>query len=343
MRYAAAIFVVSSLLATPSPAQPAAEPSPKERMRAVMGALLQADGPRARAEIDALPETIDDAKLAATRTCVRGRLAPFAADATEEAQGFARDVLATYRAYWRLAVAHPDWRGQAESDLAAALARLLAVPAGTGIEAIEPLLQARLRAEGYHLINGVTGRLRDLILWRSEERRLFRVSLPEGVETTPVFLLDDFASRGWSFYMTCGVASTGGWAKPEALYAIVPGYESLEGEDFRVNFLTHETQHFADRRDYPGITSWELEYRAKLAELATAETTLAKTLAQFLANVGDDPEEAHSYANGRVVEAIRRALRLSAAAELKQVPAARIHAVAVKLLKADSRERRASH
>ncbi|MGN1074386.1 MAG: hypothetical protein ACI4QB_05280, partial [Eubacteriales bacterium] len=41
----------------------------------------------------------------------------------------------------------------------------------------------------------------------------------------------------------------------------------FESERFLVSLLKHEAQHAADMKRFPGITSPELEYRAKLVEL----------------------------------------------------------------------------
>jgi hypothetical protein len=52
----------------------------------------------------------------------------------------------------------------------------------------------------------------------------------------------------------------------------------------------------------------ELEYRAKLVELAQANTTRARVLRKSSEDQGDDPASPHAYANKRVLAALRRRL-----------------------------------
>ena len=56
---------------------------------------------------------------------------------------------------------------------------------------------------------------------------------------------------------------------------------SLDGEEFQVTFLGHETQHFADLDALSPMPQWELEYRAKLVELAKARLDARQGPAQI--------------------------------------------------------------
>jgi hypothetical protein len=152
-------------------------------------------------------------------------------------------------------------------------------------------------------------------------------------------LLDDFSSLGWSDFATCHRRGTGGWATTDALFAVRPRYTNLDGEVFRVTFLGHETQHFADYARFPGLASWELEYRAKLTELALADETRASVLRKFTEDQGDDPQSPHAYANKRVLAALRQRLALPADAPLDGVDVSTLQAVASDELREDSRRR----
>jgi hypothetical protein len=118
----------------------------------------------------------------------------------------------------------------------------------------------------------------------------------------------------------------------------------LESENFRISYLTHEAQHFADNHRFPGIERQdELEYRAKLAELALARETVYQLLDAFAGNVSDDPGVPHSYANGRVARGL--AARLfpdSAAPTWSEAPVERINAAARELLREDTERLAAS-
>ena len=103
---------------------------------------------------------------------------------------------------------------------------------------------------------------------------------------------------------------------------------------------SHETQHLADRRTFPGLDAWQLEYRAKLTEeLALARSTRKDLLESFGANQGDDPGVPHPYANRRVLADLRAQLGSSAGADLGTVPEGALQAAARAVLRADTQQR----
>ncbi|HEY0502857.1 MAG TPA: hypothetical protein VGD42_05100, partial [Lysobacter sp.] len=217
---------------------------------------------------------------------------------------FVRDVLGDYQDYWWHAMKAPARRADLEATLLATLRKRIGADAAGAkdMDALEPILQGQLLAHGYRAQLGRTMPLRELMMWRRQETRPYKVELPEGPYTVKVELLDDWVSRGWTSYGRCERGSAGGWATAEALYAVVPSYtEGLDSEAFRVVFLGHETQHFADQNAFPGLASWELEYRAKLVELAQAREVSAKRLGSMISAQSDDIDSPHTYANKRVV------------------------------------------
>ena len=100
------------------------------------------------------------------------------------------------------------------------------------------------------------------------------------------------------------MARTGGWAKPDALYAVRASYD-LASEEFYVSYLAHEGQHFADYARYPMLEQPELEYRAKLTEIALSTTTTATLLANFASLGGDSRDSPHAFAARRVTIALQ--------------------------------------
>lgn len=254
---------------------------------------------------------------------------------------FASRALTLYRAYWQASLADPARRAEAEARLLTALAALLDRPSLAAMDEAETLLEARLAQGGFHALEGKTGQLRELMLWTKQTESTERVALPEETNATRVVYLDDFVSQGWSNYFTCERSGTGGWTKPDGLFVIVPSYDSLTDENFRVNFLAHESQHYADHRRFPDLKPWELEYRAKLVEVAYAVQTRGRVLSGFANNQGDDPADAHSYANKRVLAALRSRLGLAPDADLSTAPPAALQAAAIAELKADSARRAA--
>ena len=255
------------------------------------------------------------------------------------AGGISDRALAIYRGYWHAAMADPEARDAAERRLATELRQLLGAPAGTDMDALEPLLAEALKKEGYYSLQGQTGLLRELMIWSKQDSKLMQVALPEQQQNVKIILLDGFKSLGWSEYATCGRASTGGWTTDDALLAVVPRYESLDGEEFRVSFLGHEAQHFADKARFKDLKSWELEYRAKLTELAQANTTRAKVLGKFIQDQGDNPASQHSYANRQVLAGLVSRLGVASAEALQAVDLSQLQSAALAMLREDTARR----
>jgi hypothetical protein len=207
------------------------------------GAALHADARRARQ----LLQGVDSASLSAKDrqfvTCLRQRFGS-ATPKTGNPHSFVDRALAIYQFYWHAALMKPDTRGEQEERLDASLRRLLKAPKSTNLDG---LLKRRLDWQGVHSLEGRTGFLRELMVWGSQKEVDTEVALPEGKFRVRVFYLDGFKSFGWSYYATCGRSSTGGWTTAQGLYVVVPRYDSLDGEEFKVSFLGHEAQHFADK------------------------------------------------------------------------------------------------
>jgi hypothetical protein len=317
----------------------AAAPDPSQQFSEAMGAALQANEVKALAALEGADMSSLPARNLIAATCMRERFAPNSRPAMAASDSLTDRALAIYRDYWHTAMSHPERRADEEKRLEGEVRQLLGAPKGTDLDALEPMLADALKKEGVHSLQGRTGLLRELMVWSKQDERLMQVALPEGRFDVKVVLLDDFKSFGWGHYATCGRASTGGWATDKALFAVVPKYSSLDGEEFRVTFLGHETQHFADKANFKGLESWELEYRAKLTELAQADATRTRVLEKFVADQGDDPASPHSYANRKVLADMVQKLALASAKELASADAERVRSTAVELLREDSGRR----
>lgn len=268
---------------------------------------------------------------------------PYLAIGVDDA--FARDVLHAYQRYWWQALYEPASRPGAEAQLGQRLADLLGEAAPRGEAAFDAMLDRlgnALRERGFHVQQGRTLPLYDLLLWRTREEREFRVALPEGTEQpVRVYLLDGFVSRGWGSYARCDRGGAAGWAKPEGLYAVRERYPDLDAERFRVSFLGHEAQHFADMKRWPEMEPWVLEYRAKLVELALADETAQATLQRFHESQDDSPDHPHPYANRQVIAAVDAQLGggMGASPDLRQVDGASLRSAARAVLIDDTRKR----
>jgi len=254
-------------------------------------------------------------------------------------------VLSAYRRYWTRVMLGTDSAAAGERELASTLATMVTLPAGAGaapnMETLEPLLTAKLETRGYHALFGVTAPLREFMLWRKQTDETYDIDLPAGSEAVHVTMMDDFVSLGWLGYAICDFHHTGGWATPERLFAVRSAYD-LDAESFKVSYLAHEGQHFSDYRRFPTLTQPDLEYRAKLVEIAKARSSLYDLLAAFVANGADSRDQPHPWADRQVVN--RLAARLldgapASAEAFRRLPAERINATAKELLEQDTARR----
>jgi hypothetical protein len=324
----------------PTRAQEASSDRARHAIVAANGRALQGDLPSALRLLRALPPSGLAGGDAAYRACMIKRF-------SEEADGslptdlppIVARALGIYRAYWRAGFLHPAERETEAERLRRNLARLLGFPATEEMGTLEAALALRLTDAGFHSLMGRTPPFRELMLWKEQRRELKVIPLPEAAHEVPVVFLDEFVSLGWSNYATCGRSSTGGWVRPDGIYAVVPGWPDLQGERFQVSFLGHEAQHFADRAKFPGIGDWELEYRAKFTELALARDSLGRLLGAFGANQADDPALPHPYANRLVLGALRARLGRGPSDPLTQVPVPLLNRAAELELRADTKRR----
>ncbi|HSI56950.1 MAG TPA: hypothetical protein VLA16_05300 [Ideonella sp.] len=310
---ALALLPAACQAATPATTAPASSPVAVQALAQADSAMLQGDARAALAALAGVAAREFRGKDASERACLIERFdrATPPTLSTPVHDAFTGQLIEIYRAYWWRALRAP---GEREAEDAGLLQRLRSLLGGSASEApdfdaLAPALTARLQAAGYHALPaGRTPPLQELMIWRQQDSRDVTVLLPESVQPVRLVLLDDFVERGWSHYARCGHGSSAGWATPEGLYAVRPAYGDLEGERFRVSLLGHEAQHFADYLRFPGLASWELEYRAKLTELALAETTQDHLLSRFGAAQSDDLDSPHTYANRRVLRALAERL-----------------------------------
>lgn len=337
-------WLVGASLVIGAPAVVAKESSAeaKHAISAATGQALQGKIRPALAELRSVPPAAFGEKDRAIRDCMIGR---FEANSQErparKIEPLTDRALHLYRSYWQFSLLEPETASLHEERLIGGLRALLGLPTDTTLAQVEAELKQRLAAEGHHVLMGRTPPLMEFIVWASESSEMRQVQLPEGRHSIRVKVLDDFASLGWSAYATCNRNFTGGWVKPDGIYAVRPGWKDLAAENFQVSFLAHETQHFADKKRFGELESWELEYRAKLAELALANVTLPRIVSAFTSNQGSSPLVPHSFANRIVLSWLVGELGLGGPAALAEVPSDVMRRTAKRLLVRDSEARTA--
>lgn len=279
-----------------------------------------------------------------TRDLLEPRLGPDVPDA------WLRDALMAYLRYFARVFELEKAREEAESALAgelnAATRREASGDDDADITAAEAELARGFAQRGYRFLGGRTPPYLGAYIWSRTEDRRFSVMLPRGApEDVTVHFCHDFLIRGWLHWQTYGSQGAGGWYQQDnpdwadGLYCVAERYpEPLEeNRSFQVSLLGHEAQHVADHRAFPGLSSAELEYRAKLVELIGFET-VDDRLTFFLTDAADDPEQPHPYAAHLIVTRLSERLFNDAAGDhdWAAIPYAAIQREAQALLDEDT-------
>lgn len=160
-------------------------------------------------------------------------------------------------------------------------------------------LQELFRDKGYCSQFGKTQGFFGPYVWKETVPTVYKVELPGGTAEYKVNILKGFVFRSWMDYLTFGRFGTGGWASPDGTINCIEKAYDFNSEKFLVSLLKHEAQHTIDMKSYPGITTEELEYRAKLVELHYSNNLAL--LDKFLAEASDErPNDSHALASFRV-------------------------------------------
>lgn len=180
---------------------------------------------------------------------------------------------------------------------------------------VAAFLTKRLKDQGYFAqIGGVSPHL-NLMIWRTEKTKTYRVDLGNGhIQKVDVVLMSGFESLGWAAYATFDKLYIGGWVGENLLYCVSSAYD-LKSENFKVSFLAHEARHFADKKDFPKLKSVDLEYRAKLNELMLADKSFESLFRKFLLEQKENPNNPHSYASFQIIRNLSKKLSKSISLE----------------------------
>ena len=221
-----------------------------------------------------------------------------------------RGAASLYQDYWRDALLSPNDITEYEAALSVGLVALLRNHNSTNQtpNTDNTFLQliAAFEDRGYFLLLGRTAPLLEFIVWQKTEVISYDVELTDMVQPVTVNFLDNFVSRGWINFATIGEDGTGGWANSDGLFAI--GNYDRDSERFLVSYLKHEGRHFADYTIFPNISGGDLEYRAKLTELAFADGELQHLLRSFTALSEKASNAPHPLANWHVINDLSGAL-----------------------------------
>jgi len=257
---------------------------------------------------------------------------------TAHGEGLAEGVARAWRRYWRRNLLREADESRALAELGEALSRLLETHGYAAPSQPDPatLTREALARDGYRQSLSAAPPWLDLFAWKSQQSATYRVELTDVAVPVEVVFMDDFLVQGWKDHASLGLASTTGWVEDGRLYCVGWTYDP-NSENFRVSYLKHEARHLVDLKRYPGMDSTELEYRAKLTELAFAQAGMERIWNDFRAKAADNPESAHAMANWRITRDVARVMggRVTADSPGRDLAAEsrRVHRVARRLLR----------
>jgi hypothetical protein len=216
---------------------------------------------------------------------------------------FADAVVMAYRRYWAEGLMGTMTTTEADLFLEQTLGEVIfefwPAEAVGSTAAVFTTVGTLLREQGFHFLESATPPYRDLFLWRNEDKKRYSVRLTDRTQKVSVTFMSDLYSLGWKHFATLGLVSTTGWVDGDRLYCIGWAYDR-ESENFEVSYLKHEGRHLADFQRFKDLPSTELEYRAKLTELAFASFSQMRLLDDFTRKSTVNPGSPHGYANYRV-------------------------------------------
>jgi len=257
-------------------------------------------------------------------------------------------ILTTFHNYWYEILMKESSVRSADQKYRIILIKQLTSISNSGNHKIEPdkiqfdfrnALRSLLKENGYFNRLDRTGNIMDLIIWTRQTVKIYDVNLEDTVLKVPVVLIDSALSYGWEGFATFDHFYPGGWTSPDTLFCITKDYD-LSSEKFIVSYLTHESQHLFDAKIYKDYPTWVAEYRAKLAELSVADSTLYNLLNGFIKGHKNDSRLPHPYAEYMLIIGLSKEL-LNEDFETdiniwKKIPKTDINTVSRRLLKENS-------
>jgi hypothetical protein len=222
-------------------------------------------------------------------------------------------VLKIYRDYWRVSLLNPNhsYDSMLMRSLSLRLSQEFGLQTKSNILSKDSLhfyLKKYVLDRGFSTTGfSKTGKLFDLLVWKSENDTTYNFSIGNETINSRVVFMEDFVTLGWEEYATMDRYYPGGWATQDALYCVKKAYD-LKSEGFLISYLCHEARHFSDYKLFPKLSSADLEYRAKLTELSMLKEDLYKTINSFIDNSNVDSQNAHPLANYYVVRNLSNTL-----------------------------------
>lgn len=166
-------------------------------------------------------------------------------------------------------------------------------------EYLSDYLKKLFEYNGYHAQFGKTQGYYGPYIWKETAETINNVELPDCTAEYKVNILKGFIFRSWMDYLTFGRFGTGGWTTEDGVICCIENAYDFNSEKFTVSLLKHEAQHAQYMKNFKGITSQELEYRAKLVELCYFSNTIL--LQKFISEADENKvNDGHALASFKI-------------------------------------------
>lgn len=277
-------------------------------LSSVYDAALEGDMTKAFSILDLIDSSLLSVQALSAAECLRKTFTD--PPRAENLPPISQRILISYRHYWQTLMLRRSPAKDAEAKLLASLNTILSGNTTAAVSLVDldtasQRAKAAIEKEGLFVLTGVTSPYYELMIWRIQFPKTYQVALPERVINVPVVFLDEFVSLGWAGFATCGRYYSAGWATDDSLFALRSAYET-ESEEFHVSYLAHEGRHFSDYKEFPKLEQPELEYRAKLTEIAVSRNSTYDLIVEFARRNGQDRTVPHHFANYWVIRNLSR-------------------------------------
>jgi hypothetical protein len=218
------------------------------------------------------------------------------------------DISNIYREYWRVEMLKPLPESRTDSTLYNNIADYLLSNNLTSLSKDslrknikdDSVLKKIIEKEGFKVNFNFRNGFQELFIWNKESTKKYDVILPKETVKTTVVFIESYHINGYDEFSTIGDSQVGGWAtKDSATLFCNKGTYELNSEKFKISYLKHESLHFTDLKNYPNLSSADLEYRSKVIELMyCTEGTIYDRILEFATGANKaDRKNSHPYAN----------------------------------------------
>jgi hypothetical protein len=218
------------------------------------------------------------------------------------------DISNIYREYWRVELMKPLPESRTDTTLYNNITDYVLSNKLTSLSKDrlrknikdDSVLKKIIEKEGFKVNFNFRNGFQELFIWNKESTEKYDVILPKETIKTTVVFIERYHINGYDEFSTISDSQVGGWATKDSTTLFCnKGTYDLHSEKFKISYLKHESLHFIDLKNYPNLSSADLEYRSKVIELMyCTEGTMYDRISEFVSAANKaDRDNAHPYAN----------------------------------------------